>query len=206
MEGCASTSHLCHCHRILKAVRSTAGLGRLVGVATGFGALFAPVAWAFVGHSGVALGASAGSVVGGFATLASGYALLGGSTGVPDYVRSPVLRSFISKDWTAGRRVEGYAGGLAGFNLWVQHLGSLPSAVIGVSVGIVIGFGLVATASLRHLATVTCLKGRLPLHLEDVLDRAYKHHLLRYAGVAYQFRHIELRNYFSSLADNEIGR
>ena len=66
-------------------------------------------------------------------------------------------------------------------------------------VPIAFGFGGKGTAGAAYCVTTVCLwtQHRLPRRLMRFLDDAYRLNLLRTFGSTYQFRHIELQNYFA---------
>lgn len=53
-------------------------------------------------------------------------------------------------------------------------------------------------ATLRHTALLLCTRGRLPWRLGSLLHHCYELGLLRAAGGAYQFRHLELQEHLAA--------
>jgi hypothetical protein len=81
------------------------------------------------------------------------------------------------------------------------HLSATASAFLGLCVAIAIGLGWIARAWRRYVAMLLCARGELSLRLVWVLKKANSVGMLRYSGIAYQFRHLELRDYFARAAE-----
>ncbi|NJP88314.1 NACHT domain-containing protein [Nonomuraea sp. FMUSA5-5] len=74
-------------------------------------------------------------------------------------------------------------------------------AVPTALVGLLFGFSTSITGgpvSMRYLAFLLCTRGRLPWRLGRFLDWCYGAGLLRISGIAYQFRHAELRDHLAA--------
>ncbi|MEU4508674.1 NACHT domain-containing protein [Nonomuraea wenchangensis] len=91
-----------------------------------------------------------------------------------------------------------------GFILGVWLAGLLDGlpAVTAVAAGAVFGMSLVASwspvVSRRYLGLLLATRGRLPWRLGRFLHRCYDAGLLRISGIAYQFRHRELRDHLAA--------
>ncbi|MBB2914069.1 hypothetical protein FHS43_005381 [Streptosporangium becharense] len=78
-------------------------------------------------------------------------------------------------------------------------------AVLAVTCGLAVSLFLLSAAplmggpaSLRYLAFLLCTRGLLPWRLGRFLDWCYGAGLLRISGIAYQFRHLELRDHLAA--------
>ncbi|MFI0863659.1 NACHT domain-containing protein [Streptomyces smyrnaeus] len=58
-------------------------------------------------------------------------------------------------------------------------------------------FAFGGSATVRYVAFLLCMRGRLPWRLGRFLDQCYRIGLLRIAGTAYQFRHRELQDHLA---------
>ncbi|MFE0058760.1 NACHT domain-containing protein [Streptomyces sp. NPDC059003] len=70
--------------------------------------------------------------------------------------------------------------------------------VFGLVAGLAIGQNSLGGAGRRYLIFLCCVRGRLPWRLGAFLHWAYEAGLLRVSGVAYQFRHRELQDWFTA--------
>ena len=86
-------------------------------------------------------------------------------------------------------------GGLVSFFFSLKD-----ALLIGLSFGIVIGFGFSGDAWLRYYITVViaAVRGSEPLRFGASLDWVYKAGLLRLSGAGYQFRHRQLQDWLTS--------
>ncbi|MEV4499187.1 hypothetical protein AB0J84_26265 [Micromonospora arborensis] len=182
------------------AVRDTLALRGLIPISTGIGVVLTLAAWALVGERGIQIGIVAGLAVGGFTLVTSVPIALRETGALPGYVANPVFREFVRDDSVVGL-FSGLLSAAAVYLLLTSrygfNLGWADSAWAALAVLVSIGFGTVAETSRRHLAMWLCRPRRLALLLEPTLKRAYDAGLLRRSGIAYQFRHIELRDYFA---------
>jgi hypothetical protein len=67
----------------------------------------------------------------------------------------------------------------------------------GVAYAAAVGLTVAQAPWRRYLALLLCSRGKLPWRLGAFLDWAYGAGLLRVSGIAYQFRHDELRNWLT---------
>jgi hypothetical protein len=104
--------------------------------------------------------------------------------------------------------------GVAALGLLNLH-GLLPGLAFGLLLGLLIGIALFATAGLIVIYAVKwphfelariflALQGRLPWSLLDFLEDAHLRGVLRQAGAAYQFRHIELQHRLARRNSEEL--
>jgi len=93
----------------------------------------------------------------------------------------------------------GLPGGLSGGLLDTigieRATGLWPSVLLALALGIAAGISIGSRAWLRYVMALTleALPGRLPWRLNGFLRWSYQAGLLRVSGLAYQFRHDELR-------------
>jgi hypothetical protein len=105
--------------------------------------------------------------------------------------RSP-LRGDLGMSVAAGLSVAP-AAGLA-FSLTV---GKPAGWVIGIAYALVVGLTVAQAPWRRYLALLLTTRGKLPWRLGAFMDWSYKAGLLRISGIAYQFRHDELRGWLA---------
>lgn len=105
--------------------------------------------------------------------------------------RSP-LRSDFGMSLAAGLS----AAPVIGLALSMNFGGSLGWAT-GVAYAALVGLTVAEAPWRGYLALLLCTRGKLPLRLGAFLDWAYEAGLLRVSGIAYQFRHDELRNWLA---------
>jgi hypothetical protein len=76
--------------------------------------------------------------------------------------------------------------------------------VVGLAGGLVFGLvvGVAGHAWLRYViaVSVSARRKRLPLRFGRFLNWAYQAGILRISGNAYQFRHVEIRDWLKSVA------
>jgi hypothetical protein len=105
--------------------------------------------------------------------------------------RSP-LRSDLGMSLAAGLAVAPVAG--LAFSI---NLGKPLGWSAGVAYAAAVGLTVAEAPWRRYLALLLCTRGKLPWRLGAFLDWAYAAGLLRVSGIAYQFRHDELRNWLA---------
>jgi hypothetical protein len=184
---------------IALAVRDTAPTNVLLRVGAVVGLLFGWLAQAFVGFLDVIGGLVAGVGIGGLALIAAAAIAVRAPQASPGHATNPVFRSFVQNDLRTGVTAGLAAAAVVGLILHLSpdlSVSWLATVLICLSVACSIGLGLVADAWRRYAAMLLCANGRLPLRLNRTLERAYAVGLLRRAGIAYQFRHLELRDHF----------
>ncbi|MFE7277590.1 NACHT domain-containing protein [Streptomyces sp. NPDC057623] len=183
------------------AVRDGVNLLVLSTVALATGLLFGLGTRFPLGFLGASGGMLLGTAGGGMAlVLAVRVALRGGAE--PGYVRNPRFENFIRNDV----RTACISGGMLAL-IVAALLRSLPLpasvpqiALVSVAAGFSLGFGFVAEVWRRHIAMLICCRGNLAFRLAHVLARAHSAGLLRRAGIAYQFRHLDLRDHFAAVS------
>lgn len=188
------------------AVRDSLGPLRLGLVSVGIALVLTVAAWAVAGERGLQIGVAAGLAVGGFTLVSSvPIALLVNRRADPGYVQNPVFKAdFVRNDFLVGVMSGVFAGSAIYLSLISEHgfgLGVLPSVLCGLAITVTVAFGTVAQTWLRHVSMVVCRRGSVSPFLDSVLARAYHQGLLRRSGIAYQFRHVELQNYFAGQGD-----
>ncbi|MER6133028.1 hypothetical protein [Streptomyces sp. NPDC001815] len=185
---------------IALAVRDTADSRLLVLTGTATGLLLGLLGRVLVGFLGAAGGLLFGTAGAGLALFAAVAAALRLPEATPEYVRNPVFGEFVSNDLRTGL-VSGTltAAITAAMLALLPGLGAslLQIAVAAGGVGLSVGLGAVADTWRRHVAMLLLARGRLPVRLGAALERSYRSGLLRRAGIAYQFRHLELRDHFA---------
>ena len=87
--------------------------------------------------------------------------------------------------------VEGLGGG--------RGSGLVVGPALGLAIGLVFGFGWSACGWFTVARWWLALRGRLPWRLMAFLADAHQRAVLRQAGAAYQFRHVELQRYLAGL-------
>jgi hypothetical protein len=95
---------------------------------------------------------------------------------------------------------KGLTGGLAADLHIKTHLTLAGSSALALAIGISSGIALGSRSWLRHVIGITLAAptGRLPWRCQHMLEWAYLAGLLRVSGIAYQFRHDELRRWLLS--------
>jgi hypothetical protein len=78
-----------------------------------------------------------------------------------------------------------------------MNLGASLGWVVGVAYAALVGLTVAEAPWRRYLALLICTRGKLPWRLGAFLDWTYEAGLLRVSGIAYQFRHDELRNWLA---------
>lgn len=188
---------------IALAVRDTADVRALVATGTTVGLVLGLVGRLAIGILGGAGGVITGAGSAGLALIASVAVAIRAPTALPGYVSMPVFEDFVRNDLRTG-----CTAGVLTALIVAPLLTLLPDlratpmeiSLSATSVAISVGLGMVADTWRRHVATLLCAHGHLALRMNRVLAGAYEAGLLRRAGIAYQFRHVELRDYFSELA------
>jgi hypothetical protein len=191
------------------AVRDTASARLLGTTGQAAGLLLALVAHQLVGFLGAAGGAGSGAGAGGVALVAAVAVVTRDPNRTPGYVQNPIHESFVRNDLIAGVFARGTAGILVGAILALNvslHVSPVPAMLVGLSVAISVSVGFTANTWRRHVATWICTAGTIPLFPEHALQRAYQAGLLRLAGIAYEFRHLELRDCFAQLHRRTVSR
>jgi NACHT domain len=91
----------------------------------------------------------------------------------------------------------GLTGGLAARLHLNAHLSVPGSAFLAIVISLIAGVALGSRAWLRYAIAISFLapRGRLPWKTRELLDWAATAGLLRTSGIAYQFRHDDLREY-----------
>lgn len=84
--------------------------------------------------------------------------------------------------------------GFASVPLWGPVLGG----GLGIAYVLVVAFTVASAPYRRYVALILCSAPLISLRPAKLLREAYAAGLLRTAGYAYQFRHVELRDYFAS--------
>lgn len=184
------------------AVRdSLKNLRILLLISTLIGVVLTVAAWLLVGTRGFQIGIVAGVAVGGFALIGSVPFAIRLTKSAPGYIANPVFKTtFVRDDFILGL----ISGTLAGLGIYMFlesrygfGLDPVPSLLAALAVLVSIGPGTVAQTWLRHVAMVLSRPGSISLFLDSALRRAYQEGLLRRSGIAYEFRHAELRDYFA---------
>lgn len=181
------------------AVRDTAPNGVLVRVGAAVGLLFGWIAQLLAGFLDAVGGMVAGVAVGGLALILAVAAAVRAPQATPGYAANPMFQSFVRNDLQTGVTAGCATAVMVFLVLYLSPelaVAPLPAALTALSVGCAIGLGLVADTWRRHVAMLICARGRLPIRLHRLLDRAHTAGLLRRSGIAYQFRHLELRDHF----------
>lgn len=182
------------------AVRDGADVRVLAAVAVAVGLVFGLASRLALGSLGPAGGMLAGTGGGGLAlVLAVRVALRGGAE--PGHVRNPVFEDFIANDVRTACVSGSMLAAIVAVLLQFLPLSAsaLQVALMSIAAGFSLGFGFVADAWRRHIALLVCCRGALAPRLAHVLARAHDAGLLRRAGIAYQFRHLDLRDHFAAL-------
>jgi NACHT domain len=98
----------------------------------------------------------------------------------------------------------GLTGGLVTSLRLNVHITKPGSAVLAITISIIAGIGLGARAWLRYIIALAFLAPheRMPWKPQRFLDWASIAGLLRVSGIAYQFRHDELREYLTPPAES----
>ncbi|MFE7277587.1 hypothetical protein [Streptomyces sp. NPDC057623] len=182
------------------AVRDTADSRLLVLTGAGTALLLCMVGRVLVGFLGAVGGLLFGTAAGGLALFAAVAAALRSPRATPGHMRNPVFDEFIRNDLRTG-----LVSGTLTFAITMALLALLPGlhaslaqiALAAGGVGLSVGLGAVADTWRRHVAMILSARGRLPLRLGAALEHSYRAGLLRRAGIAYQFRHLELRDHFA---------
>lgn len=185
---------------ITLAVRDTADSRLLVFTGTVTGLLLGLLGRVLVGFLGASGGLLFGTAGAGLALFAAVAAALRLPESTPGHVRNPVFGEFVTNDLRTGL-VSGTltAAVTAALLVLLPGLGASPPqiAVAAGGVGLSVGLGAVADTWRRHVAMLILARGRLPIRLGAALEDSYRSGLLRRAGIAYQFRHLELRDHFA---------
>ncbi|WP_327720278.1 hypothetical protein OG381_36735 [Streptomyces sp. NBC_00490] len=188
------------------AVRDGADVRVLAAVALAVGLVFGLATCLALGSLGPAGGMLVGTGGGGLAlVLAVRAALRGGAE--PRHVRNPVFEDFIANDILTACVSGSVLAAITAVLLWFLPLpaSALQVALVSVAAGFSLGFGFVADAWRRHIALLICCRGALAPRLAHVLAQAHDAGLLRRAGIAYQFRHLDLRDHFAALSAELTG-
>ncbi|MFF3088830.1 NACHT domain-containing protein [Streptomyces nojiriensis] len=123
------------------------------------------------------------------------------STRSGDGIRSDLLRvlAFGLAFGCVVALVYGIVAGLyIGLRSGVGSMAELAIVIVcGFTVGLVVGFAFTAPVGRRYLVFVLCSRGTLPRRLGVFLDWACTAGLMRLAGTAYQFRHLELQQWLA---------
>ncbi|MFF3095498.1 NACHT domain-containing protein [Streptomyces cyaneofuscatus] len=189
------------------AVRDGADVRVLATVALTVGLVFGLATRLALGSLGPAGGMLVGTGGGGIAlVLAVRAALRGGAE--PHHVRNPVFEDFIANDIRTACVSGAMLAAIIAVLLQFLPLtaSALQVALMSVAGGFSLGFGFVADAWRRHIALLICCRGALAPRLAHVLARAHDAGLLRRAGIAYQFRHLDLRDHFAALSAELTGQ
>jgi hypothetical protein len=183
------------------AIRDTADNRLLALTGTVTGLLLALIGRVLVGFLGAAGGLLFGTAAAGLALFVAVAAALRVPEATPGHARDPVFGDFVGSDLRTGL--------ISGVLTWaitaallaiLPGLGASPTqiAVGAGGVGLSVGLGAVADTWRRHVAVLLLARGRLPIRLGTALEHSYRCGLLRRAGIAYQFRHLELRDLFAA--------
>jgi hypothetical protein len=184
------------------AVREGADVRVLAGVALAVGLLFGLVTRLALGTLAPAGGMLVGTAGGGLALVLSvRVALRSGAE--PRYVRNPVFEDFIANDIRTACVSGSMLAAIVAVMLRFLPLSATDFQVtlVSVAAGFSLGFGFVADAWRRHVAMIICCRGALAPRLAHVLAQAHEAGLLRRAGIAYQFRHLDLRDHFAIVSE-----
>lgn len=188
---------------IALAVRDTADSRLLVLTGTATGLLLGLLGRVLVGSLGTAGGLLFGTAGAGLALFAAVAVALRMPEATPGHVRNPVFGEFVRNDLHTGL-VSGTSTAAVTAALLALLPGLMASplqiAVAACGVGLSVGLGAVADTWRRHIAMLILARGRLPIRLGAALEHSYRSGLLRRAGIAYQFRHLELRDHFAHVA------
>jgi hypothetical protein len=201
--SCAATFAAVFGSGVSLAVRETAETRVLILVGVAAGLLFGLLGRWLIGFLGADGGIVTGAAGGGIALIAAVVVALRAPAAKPLYVRNPIFTDFVSNDVRTAAVSGALAALITGFMLRfmpaldAQWYEILPAAL---AVGVSAGFGMVADAWRRHAAMILCCRGRLSFRLNSLLELSHTAELLRRVGIAYEFRHLELRDHFATLA------
>jgi hypothetical protein len=180
-------------------VRDSVSIWPLLVGGTATGLILTPVTMAVLGFLGAAGGLLSGLAAGGLTLIAATKLALRTSSAVPDYVRNPAFESYIRRDVRTGLVASTLVSAIVLPTIMIDPTlrASLAiSVVASVSAGLSVGFGLVAETWRRYVAMLAVMRRRFPVRFNRLLMSAYRAGMLRRAGIAFQFRHLELRDYF----------